>query len=250
MAKSNSSWAFALGGVKQAVWICAGVLLLGAVGFFGAQIGSGSSMMLVIGGAMAFISGSPLAGPIPLLLTCFDVSDKLLLLLSWVVVLPYWACLGTTIGFIRGKTRVSTPDQQSIAPHKQDLRVIRRTIGIFALAFAVLTFLSGPLWVSDSGGPRLTARIIISHNLRQIETAKQQLALDKKLSDDYVPTEAELAPYLQRDSHSIRKIGSERYVINCIREAPYAVFESDWRLRRHGWQQGCTITNGTVYQLK
>jgi hypothetical protein len=71
--------------------------------------------------------------------------------------------------------------------------------------------------------------------------------LDKKLSADYLPTGAELAPYINPNGLVIfRSIGPERYVLNPINKPPYAVLDDDWRIRRRGWRQGYTISKCTV----
>jgi len=36
--------------------------------------------------------------------------------------------------------------------------------------------------------------------------------------------------------------------LNPIRETPYAILAKDWRIRRRGWREGYTITNGTIYR--
>mgnify|MGYP007106197085 CR=1 FL=1 len=73
----------------------------------------------------------------------------------------------------------------------------------------------------------------------------QQLAYEKKLSADYIPTRVELDSYLRH----FEPIGPERYVLNSLGEPPYAVLDTDWRIRRRGWHEGYTIPKGTEFHL-
>jgi hypothetical protein len=116
-----------------------------------------------------------------------------------------------------------------------------------ALAFAggvILAILSlprGPILGMNrvSKGASREARIV--QHLRQIDCAKQQLALDRNLPPEYVPTEAEVVLCLGRDGKGLPSVGPERYVLNPIGKPPYAVLDSDWWIPRRGWRNGYTI---------
>jgi len=120
-----------------------------------------------------------------------------------------------------------------------------QTIGIIAFLYIFIFAIVRNNFVYSGTSP-INA---IINNLRQIDAAKQQLAKENKLAPDYIPTMAELVPYLGRGKNGagITPEGPERYVLNPIREAPYAVLESDWKPRHEGH---ITITNGTVFRIK
>jgi hypothetical protein len=109
---------------------------------------------------------------------------------------------------------------------------------VAALLLAILSYSTGPIAGMSyvRSGRSLESGII--NNLRQFDGAKQQFALEKNLPTGYLTTEAELARYLK----AWRPVGPEQYVMNPIGELPYAVLNSDWRIRRRGWREGYTIT--------
>ena len=72
------------------------------------------------------------------------------------------------------------------------------------------------------------------------------------VSPDYVPTEADLLPYLKPDKEGkLPHVGPERIVLNAISEAPYAIFDKDWTIYKDDldWADDPSITNGTIYRL-
>jgi len=195
---------------------------------------------------------SILCGPVPTLLTFFDINDKQLLALSCVLFIPYWACLGTVSGIIQWNAYGVAAEQQLVFSKKQITKQIRWRIEVAAFILAAVFFLFGPIagpnYISngrDSAGWKAGG---IINNLRQIDAAKYQFALEKKVSLDYIPTEADLTSYIRLQDGKLPHVGPERYVLNPIREAPYAVLDKDWRIRRHGWHEGYTITN-RIYRL-
>ena len=199
-------------------------------------------------------SASVLIGPVPTLLTLFDISDKQLLVLSCVLIIPYWACLGTISGLLQQLSHNPDADQQPNLSAKQTPKRIRWTIEIAAFVIAAIFFVKGPIagpnYISSGRYSAGSTRNSIINKLRQIDGAKQQFALEKKPSPDYVPTKAELAPYLFGGTNFfIGPVGPIRYVFNPINKPPYAVLDSDWRFPRRAWHEGFTITNGTVFQL-
>lgn len=228
--ESESYGCFVIRGLKRAGVLFALLAALAGVGFLLCW----RNVLFSVGWHLLAICGSVLSGPVPALLTHFDISDKTLYVLWGVSVVPYWIMLGAAAGLLRWATRSRSLPVVPGKVHEQ----IGSIIGIMAILLAVISYRSGPFAAMGpaSVGPSLPARIMT--NLRQIDGAKQQLALEKKLSSDYVPTEAELAPYLGRFFHPV---GPERYVFNSIGKTPYAVLDTDWRIPRRRWRQGYTI---------
>ncbi len=229
---------FVWAGIKQAGLCVGGLLLLAGVGLLITFPG----VMPRLGLIMLFFAVSVLCGPVPPLLTLFDVSDKQLQILCLVLIIPYWVCLGGCVGFLRREVRESNPESDQPQPAKQNLSRLRLTIGFTAFVLGACAFPFGPI---NTLGPHFnhgSYKNSVINNLRQIDAAKQQLGLEKGLSPSYTPTEAELAPYLGRLGNSgISRIGPERYVIDPLNKPPYAVLDSDWRIRRRGWREGYTI---------
>jgi hypothetical protein len=241
--------AFVFTGLKQAGWIFLVLVLAGGLGLALMLFGESADAVWMFGIWIFGIAVSLLTGPITSVLTSFDISNRTLLVLWPLFLLPYWFCLGSGVALIRW--RAQNPDtvtNQGIL--KSDLKTIRLGIGTAAVIVAALCFRGGPI-----GGPthvpmRPAIRVRIMSNLRKIDGAKQQFASEKNLPLDSVPTESELASYLERGGGKFSHIGPERYVINPITKPPFAVLDSDWRFRRRGWSEGYTITNGTVFRLQ
>jgi hypothetical protein len=248
--KTNSCWSFICEGWKQSGCVFAAFLLLGGVGWLGAASNSVPDMMRILSGLTALVSASILSGPIPILLTHFDITNKQLFIFWGALVIPYWVCLGVTGGFLRWKTSTQVFEQKPLVSLNPNKKYTRWTIEIIAVVLAIISFPGGPIAGPSfvSGGPSIRNSVI--NKLRQIDAAKNQLALEEKLSPDYVPTKAELAPYLYQGTNFFNLTsGPIRYILNPINKSPYAVLDSDWRFPRRGWREGHTITNGTVFQL-
>ena len=259
--KTNSRWSFVCEGLKQSVYVCmvllfltplAWLLLWGSAVWFGATSNIFDVMRLLVGLPVVF-AASILSGPVPKLLTFFDISDKQLLILSCVLVIVYWACFGAAAGLLRWKLSASDSGQQQEASSKKNKKYTRWTVGIMAVVLALISFPSGPITAPAYISSRYSAgwtRNSVINNLRQIDAAKQELALEKKVPLDYIPTETELVPYLYGGTNFFnRPVVPIRYVLNPINKPPYAVLDSDWRFPRRSWHEGFTITNGTVFQL-
>jgi hypothetical protein len=155
--------------------------------------------------------------------------------------------LGIIVGHLAWKVfPPKTEDQPAQLPKWK----IRLGVAGLAVVFAIITMMSMPgSTIINTGG---SIQIAIVNNLRQIDAAKNELVLEKKVPPDYVPTEAELLQYIKPDKQGkFPHVGPERYVFNPIRESPYAIFDKDWRIHRHDsdWSDGYTITNGTTYRL-
>ena len=229
--KANSLRRFVVVGLKQAGLVLVILLFL--------------DVIVLLATAKGLVSATPsiwatglVSGPIPPILVRFDITDQQLNILWVTLIPPYWACLGAGVGLISWKASDSNPEHKDRVPSRQML------ITVAAIGFTVGA-ISTKTWPSfiSSGGSIQNA---VVNNLRQLDGAKQQIALEKKLPENYVPTEAELSAYLKH----FKPIGSERYVIGSIQEAPYAVFDTDWRIRRRGWREGNTIPKGTEYRLQ
>ena len=262
MSDMNSRWEYVREGLKQAGLVFVSLLSLGLFaalfvwGFttrFSASVGIVDAIP-IIGGLTVAFSVSVLVGPIPTLLTLCDINDNQLLVLSCVLTVPYWACLGAVAGFLRWKTRPANSGQAEGALLKRSRKYTRWTLEIGALVIATAFFPAGPIagpnYVSKGRHSPGWIRNSIINDLRQIDGAKQQLALEKKLPANYVPTEVELSPYLVYGTNFFNRFARPiRYVLNPIDKPPYAVLDSNWRFRRRGWREGFTITNGTAFQL-
>ena len=248
--KVGSRGSFARNGLRQAAWLVLTLLFFSGVGWIGLRTISTDSWLRVPVVLVLVFAVSVLSGPLPAVLTCFDISNKLFHTLWPMLILPYWAILGTSVGIIRWKKCTSDATQERGAASRQHSNATRWTIEIVAVILAVISLPLGPVM----GPVRVSTRHWPGHgvinNLRQLDGAKQQLALERKLSPDYVPTEAELSPYLYKGTNFFsRPVGPIRYVLNPISKPPYAVLDSDWKFRRRGWREGFTITNGTVFKL-
>jgi hypothetical protein len=62
----------------------------------------------------------------------------------------------------------------------------------------------------------------VVNNLRQIDGAKQQWALENKKSPDDVPTWTDLQPYLGREGRQVPSVRGEEYVLGQVAEPPVA----------------------------
>jgi hypothetical protein len=238
----NGCRRFILSGLKQAGGVAAIFLSIGVVGWLLGRFGWFGGVTQSFGGLLFLFAVSLLSGPVPALLACLDISTKALCAASVALILPYWSCLGVALGFTCWKLFPADPDQEQSVPPRRTLKYMRWLIEITAFVLAVVSFplgfVAGPSHISRGHSVQNT----IINNLRQIDAAKLQFAFEKHLPEDYVPTEAELAPYLGRLGHEgIRRVGPERYVLNPICEPPCAVLDSDWRIRRQGWREGYTI---------
>jgi hypothetical protein len=234
----NSRRKFVHEGLKQAGLVFATGVLLGVLTFFSSRLGIAGEM---VGKLFVFII-SILGGPSPIVLFHLDFSNKLIVTL-WLLFIPiYWVGLGIIVGQFAWQTCSSTTENNQVPPPKKIMRLGVAGLSILA---GFLLMVSLPSFVG--GGSSLQYAII--NNLRQIDAAKNQFALEKKVLPDYIPTKADLTPYILLRNGKFPQVGPERYVLNPIREAPYAVLDNDWRIRRHGWREGYTITNGTIYRL-
>ena len=244
----NARRQFIRGGVRESGFVFAGLLLLGGLWWIGFQIHGLPPAIHSVGGLIVAFSVSLLSGPVPSLLVLLDITNRQLYIAWALLTIPYWVCLGAVTGFMRWHT---THDQQQVLLTGQCLRQIRWLVGVNAFLLALLSFTSGPVagpnYVSNG---RNSPRSSILNNLRQIDGAKQQLAIERKLSPEYVPTEADLVSYLTGQGKVFPRVGEERYVLNAINEPPHAVLDVEWRIRRRGWTQGFTIAKGTVFRLQ
>jgi hypothetical protein len=237
--KSNSCRQFIYGGYRQALWVFAVLLSLGIVSYVGMAMHLANELF---GRTFVWIGGF-ISGPVLPILTRFDISNARLQTLCFALVLPYWASMGTCVGFILWKVGTSDSDREQF-----EADILTRHIRQFRISIATVALVAGgfslPFWPSFVSSGSSVGNAVIN-NLRQLDGAMGQLAYEKKLPADYIPTRAELDPYLNH----FRPIGPERYVLNSIGEAPYALLDSDWRVRRRGWSEGYTIPKGTEYRL-
>jgi hypothetical protein len=233
-------------GCKEAGRLFVGLLIMCAVGalfLLSTSIWSRVPAFLFLGTGISLLTG-----PVTFLLVLFDISNTHLYILWPVLIVPYWVCLGGVIGRLSRQTLIASGGEKMVRHSSTHLRW---KIGSIAILLAVITYPLGPIAGSNFIRKGPSFKIGIMNNLRQLDGAKQQLAFEKRLAADYVPTESELAPYLGRPpSPGLKPIGPERYVLNSIDTAPYAILDSDWRIRRRGWHAGYTIPKGTRYEIE
>ena len=189
-------------------------------------------------------------GPAPIVLCHLDISHNSKIIFWGLSTLIYWPGLGIIVGHLVWKYCPPTIENHQAQPPKGKIRL---GVAGLAIALAIITMLSlpGPTIINTYNAKTSILDAIIN-NLRQIDAAKQQFALEKKVSPDYVPTEADLLPYLKPDKEGkLPHVGPERIVLNAISEAPYAIFDKDWTIYRddRDWAAGPSITNGTIYRL-
>jgi hypothetical protein len=233
----NSHRKFILASMMQA-WLVPLFFLLGFVACLGISKAATASDKLYEFTTFAIY------GPAPILLCHSDISHNSKIILWFLSTLIYWPCLGIIVGHLVWKTWPATTANNLVQPPKGKIR-----LGIAALAvvLAIITIMSlpSPTTINTRG----SIQNAIINNLRQIDAAKNEFALEKKISPDYVPTETDLLAFIKEGK--IPHVGPERYVLNAIGKEPYAIFEKDWRIRRSDsdWSEGYTITNGTTYRL-
>lgn len=184
--------------------------------------------------------GAILSGPIPPLLTHFDITNAQLNILWLAIPFLYWFALGVGAGLIGWK--VSAAESQPERWVEQGLRITRAAAAMLVFAGGLLSFFLYPNFVGGGSSPEN----MIKNNLRIIEGSKDQLALEKNLPTGYVVTEADLAQYIK--GGTVRHLGTERYILNPIGVPCYAVLEADWRIRRKGWDEGHTVPKGREFR--
>ena len=103
--------------------------------------------------------------------------------------------------------------EQVQSPPSRIFWVIVLSIVAFLLVYAIYM----PNFVKS--GPGYTNRII--NNLRQLDGAKQQWALDHNRTGAVVVTKADIAPYLRRDFW-VTPVAGESYTIGTLEQSPEA----------------------------
>jgi len=252
----NSRWSLVCEGLRQAGLVFGAFLLLGVIGWIGLYTVRTihNQAIFALFGVTTACSASVLIGPIPTLLTLFDISDRQLLVLSCVLIIPYWASLGMMSGLLQRLIHRPDVDQGPGLSAKQSAKRIRWTIGITAFVLAAIFFVKGPIagpnYVSSGHCSAGGVRWSVVNNLRQIDAAKREFILEKNPPTNYVLTEADLTPYIKLNAEGkIPHVGPERYVLNPLNQPVDAILDSDWRIRRRGWHEGFGFTNGTIFQL-
>jgi hypothetical protein len=103
--------------------------------------------------------------------------------------------------------------EQVQSPLSRIFWVVVLSIVAFLLVYAIYM----PNFVKS--GPGYTNRII--NNLRQLDGAKQQWALDHNRTGAVVVTKADIAPYLRRDFW-VTPVAGESYTIGTLEQSPEA----------------------------
>jgi hypothetical protein len=94
--------------------------------------------------------------------------------------------------------------------------------GYFSIAAAVfvIPLLAAIAFPNFIRARDVARRNVCSNNLRMIDMAKQQWALENHKADDAVPTAQDLAPYLPKRFEELHCPADGVYSINSVREAP------------------------------
>jgi Mg-chelatase subunit ChlD len=106
-------------------------------------------------------------------------------------------------------------------PKKQPERQISWWVGIAAI-FVLLGLLAVLLMPNFTRARTQAHSNAVVNNLRQIDGAKQQWALENKKSPDDVPTWTDLQPYLGREGRQVPSVRGEEYVLGQVAEPPVA----------------------------
>ncbi len=185
-----------------------------------------------------------LTGPLTLL-TKLDVDNQSLLWLFVAGAFLYWGivtAVGGRQGWLEYRDWMGEPCDRLIGAR----RVSRDCVFSLVLLGAVAGYLGRPPLMGRRFAP---TSAIIAH-LIQIDGAKEQLALEKRLPEGHPVSEQELAAYLsQGEQSALRPALGERYEINPVGTYPRAVLDADVRVRRRGLDQGYTIPKGAVFEL-
>ncbi len=205
-----------------------------------------TQLLLPVVGAYGWLgklAGATLRGPIYALLFNLNISNTWFDAL-WLSSLPvYWVVLGIVVGAL----------VREFFPIKSKQAVWLIYLGIAGLAVGFGIFSDLRMTNLANPPPVRSVNNAIMNNLRQIDGAKQQLALEKKLSPDYVPTETDLLLYIKPDKNGkFPRVGPERYVLNSIKDSPYAVLDNGWRFLNISFSEDWSrvvFTNGTVIRL-
>ena len=224
---------FSTTGIPQAALAFAILLLLTQLG--GPMVGAP--------GWWDKLAGAAFRGPIYALLFDLNISNEVFYAL-WLLSLPfYWLGLGILVGEVVGI--FFRPEAKAAS------WLIWLGIAGLAVVFGIFTEM-GMAKLSDPS-PHHSVSLAIVNNLRQIDAAKNEFALEKKVSPNYVPTEPDLLLYIKPNkAGKFPHVGTERYVFNSINEAPYAVLDNGWRFLNISfsvdWSR-VVFTNGTVIRL-
>ncbi len=200
----NQRRQFVLVGLKQAGLVLSTFLLLDLLAalfsWAFAGLGNESGVVIpacsVVGLVVAAFLSCFLSGPIPTILISFDITNRQILVLWCLLLIPYWALLGTVAGTLRFRIFADNSNRQKDLSSEKIAKQIRWSIEIIASIFAFVFIISNPHWGISGGDPGWRDRMGIINKLDQINTAKEQFARDKKVSPDYTPAQVELAPYL------------------------------------------------------
>jgi len=234
---TNSRPACAVEGVKEAGKVLVSLLFLAGLGWIALRVGNETIRML--GGGIIYITAIVTAGPVTVALTAFDISNEELIILSIVFIIPYWILLGTVGGLLQEAQKGQNASRRK--------KYTRWTIEVLAAVMAIAFFWVTAQTLGHSDRP-VRSRII--NNLKQMDLAKRQLASDRDLPDYYVPTLEELSHYFQLQTNYYNEpLAPVRYVVDSITNKPYAVLYADWRFPRRSFQEGHTLTNGTIFRL-
>ena len=99
------------------------------------------------------------------------------------------------------------------------VKIINRLLILLILGLLVLL-----LWSRFDGGRPHDPKNYIINNLRQIEGAKQQWALENNVTGNVQVTEQNVGPYLGRGTNIgwVVPFAEERYVLKLLEESPEA----------------------------
>jgi len=129
-------------------------------------------------------------------------------------------------------------------PRQSSLRVVFTWLVIAAVAYLVWL-----VCVPNFAGSRTSKINGIINNLRQLDGAKQQWALDHGKTGAVLVTEQDIAPYLMHPPGRIRPVAGERYILNRLDQSPEAELTHQLLNRPKGTRIGLNETNGYEFIL-
>ena len=124
-------------------------------------------------------------------------------------------------------------------PRQSSPRVVFTWLVVAAVAYLVWL-----VCVPNFVGSRTSKINGIMNNLRQLDGAKQQWALDHGQTGAVLVTEQDIAPYFGRPSGWVRPVAGERYILNRLDQSPEAELTHQLLKRPKGTRFSLSETNG------
>ena len=112
------------------------------------------------------------------------------------------------------------------------------------LVIAAVAYLVWLVCVPNFPGSRTSKINGIINNLRQLDAAKQQWALDHGRTGAVLVTEQDIAPYVRQPPGRVRPVAGERYILNRLDQSPQAELTRQLLQRPKGTRFRLNGTNG------